>query len=127
MISACSSKRRVVHVHPAIHMTRVHVHFLSLPSLSLSLSLTLSSLSPFSYYGLLLWFPEYFKCIHEKELGCAFDASQPDSCAPKGVTLVCNETGSIYVDSLYTSLATIPGTILGIITVNVLGGKVMLG
>lgn len=79
------------------------------------------------YYGLLLWFPEYFKCIHEKQMNCAFDLSHPDTCVPPGAVLQCNETGSIYVDSLYTSLATIPGTILGIITVNVLGGKVMLG
>ena len=83
-----------------------------------------------SYYGLLLWFPEYFKCIHEKELNCTFNLEHPDSCSPPSAVtdgIVCNETGSIYVDSLYTSLATIPGTILGIITVNILGGKIMLG
>ena len=81
----------------------------------------------FRYYGLLLWFPEYFKCIHEKELECSFDLDHPDSCAPKGTIIECNGTGSIYVDSLYTSMATIPGTVLGIITVNILGGKIMLG
>ena len=109
--------------HTPIHAPSRHVH-IKLFSLSLSLSL---SPSPLSYYGLLLWFPEYFKCIHEKQMNCAFDISSPDTCAPSGVTVECNETGSIYIDSLYTSLATIPGTILGIITVNVLGGKVMLG
>ena len=58
---------------------------------------------------------------------CAYDLDDPDKCAPPDVTIQCNETGSIYIDSLYTSLATIPGTILGIITVNILGGKLMLG
>ena len=60
-------------------------------------------------------------------MDCAFDLHEPDICAPPDAMIQCNETGSIYIDSLYTSLATIPGTVLGIITVNVLGGKVMLG
>ena len=81
---------------------------------------------PPSYYGLLLWFPEYFKCIHERELNCTFSLEDPDSCVAPGVNEVCNSTGTIYADSLYASLATIPGTILGVLLINVVGAKPMM-
>lgn len=80
----------------------------------------------FGYYGLLLWFPEYFKCIHERELNCTFSLEDPDSCVAPGVNEVCNSTGTIYADSLYASLATIPGTILGVLLINVVGAKPMM-
>lgn len=88
------------------------------PRLPLSLS---------SYYGLLLWFPEYFKCIEERAQNCYFD--EHDVCVPSNLTGVpqCNSTGSIYLDSLYASLATIPGTVLGIFTINLIGARIMLG
>ncbi len=83
----------------------------------------------YSYYGLLLWFPEYFKCVYQQENHCVFDTGdEPHRCAPPNVSIVCNSTGSsLYLDSLYTALATLPATVLGIVTVNILGGKLMLG
>ena len=33
----------------------------------------------------------------------------------------------IYLDSLYVALAGIPGTLIGILTVNIVGAKAMLG
>ena len=65
------------------------------------------------YYGLLLWFPEYFK-----------DAQQQHS-NHTGLNS-SNSSGNIYLDSVYTSLAAVPATILGIISVNMLGGRIML-
>ncbi|XP_064387785.1 synaptic vesicle glycoprotein 2C-like [Halichondria panicea] len=80
----------------------------------------------FGYYGLLLWFPEYFKCVYQSENNCILSSNEGHRCAPN-VTAICNSTGSsLYLDSLYTALATIPATVLGIITVNILGGKLML-
>ena len=38
-----------------------------------------------------------------------------------------SSNNAIYVDSVYTSLAGVPATIIGIISVNLLGGKIMLG
>ncbi len=79
------------------------------------------------YYGLLLWFPEYFKCVYQSENNCILSSNEGHRCAPN-VTAICNSTGSsLYLDNLYTALATIPATVLGIITVNILGGKLMLG
>lgn len=112
----------------------VHILFRVNPS-----SLTLDTLSifssPSSYYGLLLWFPEYFKyienCNFERNHNCSINPSHPEhSCSPSGEA--CNMTRSgredeIYLDSLYVALAGIPGTLLGILTVNIVGAKAMLG
>ena len=65
----------------------------------------------FRYYGLFLWFPEYFKHIQEQELN---------------ETSSGNTSIGIYMDSVYTALAAIPATILGILTANILGRKIML-
>ena len=86
------------------------------------------------YYGLLLWFPEYFKyienCNYQRDHNCSINPLHPDhACSSSSVK--CNETSEpngdkIYLDSLYVALAAIPGTVLGILTVNVVGAKSML-
>ena len=92
--------------------------------------------SSYSYYGLLLWFPEYFKyvedCNYQKDNNCSMHPVNPDpSCSLSPVQ--CNDTrdeaagSGIYRDSLYVAMAAIPGTLLGILTVNVVGAKAMLG
>ena len=67
------------------------------------------------YYGLLLWFPEYFKRLDNK-------ANNISSSLDGG----SNSSISIYTDSMYISLAALPSVLLGIFTVNLLGGKIML-
>jgi len=78
-----------------------------------------------SYYGLILWFPEYFKCIQEQANNCTFNINTT-LCAPPGTTTLCNSTSNIYLDSLYTALAGIPGTVFGVFTVNLIGPRIML-
>ena len=79
--------------------------------------------SPSSYYGLLLWFPEYFKCVYEEANSCYFERGR--SCAANASSL-CPSSSHIYTDSLYAALATIPGTLLGILTINLIGARTML-
>ena len=38
-----------------------------------------------------------------------------------------NSSINVYIDGVYVSLAALPATLLGIVTVNLLGGKIMLG
>ena len=80
----------------------------------------------FGYYGLMLWFPEYFKCVHERAEVCYSDHDK--TCADlSSVNLAkCNDTSSPYSDSLYTALATIPGSVLGVFTINTIGARLML-
>lgn len=89
---------------------------------------------PFRYYGLLLWFPEYFKyieqCNYQQEHNCSLHDNSHHSCSDSPIP--CNMTSNsgdndIYLDSLYVALAGIPGTVLGILTVNIVGAKAMLG
>ena len=94
-----------------------------LPSLSLSLPSPFSP--PPSYYGLILWFPEYFKCIQEQTNNCTF-SNTTSLCAPPGTITPCNSPKNIYLDSLYTALAGIPGTVFGVFTVNIIGPRIML-
>ena len=96
--------------------------------LSMSPSLLLSLPPTLSYYGLTLWFPEYFKCIQEQANNCTFNLNAT-LCAPPGTTTICSShenTEKIYLDSLYTALAGIPGTVLGVFTVNIVGPRIML-
>ena len=80
----------------------------------------------FGYYGLMLWFPEYFKCVHERDRVCYSDFNK--TCADlSSVNLTkCNDTTSPYSDSLYIALATIPGSVLGVFTINTIGARLML-
>ena len=66
--------------------------------------------------------------MYQEQNDCIYSVSERGSCAPN-VSTVCNDTtgSSIYLDSLYTALATIPATVLGIFTINIIGGKLMLG
>ena len=76
------------------------------------------------YYGLQLWFPEYFKRL---ELDCLIEEIingtlplQPDNCS--------NATSyRFYQDTLYTALATLPGNLLGVLLINIIGARVQLG
>ena len=81
----------------------------------------------FGYYGLMLWFPEYFKCIHERDSQCYINYNK--TCANLAFINVtkCNDSSSAYSDSLYTALATVPGSVLGVFTINIIGARLMLG
>ena len=84
----------------------------------------------------MLWFPEYFKyiedCNYARSHNCTLDlTSSATSCIPSDSTEPCdlnntNNNDDIYSDSLYVALAAIPGTLIGIITVNMIGPKTML-
>ena len=70
----------------------------------------------FSYYGLQLWFPEYFKNLIEA-----------NSNKTEGNTSDCTNTDTkAYRDSLYEASASIPGNFLGLFVINVIGGKLLL-
>lgn len=80
----------------------------------------------FGYYGLLLWFPEYFKCVNEITYNCTFGLE--DSCAADRENSVpCLVGSNVYLDSLYSALSGIPGTILAVFLVNLVGPRVLLG
>ena len=69
------------------------------------------------YYGLQLWFPEYFKKLRE------------ETCELEATASTCtNETDlQYYQDTLYTAIASLPGNIAGALLINIIGGKVQLG
>jgi VNT family MFS transporter (synaptic vesicle glycoprotein 2) len=69
----------------------------------------------FGYYGLTLWFPEYFKYI-EYGLNDTCVASSNDSL----------KDNRIYLDSLYASAATVPGIVAGLLLIRVVGSKILL-
>ena len=58
-----------------------------------------------SYYGLVLWFPEYFKYI-ECQSDNNHSTTDISGCSSNA------QDNKIYLDNLYVSLATIPGGIL---------------
>ena len=71
----------------------------------------------YRYYGLELWFPEFFKRLQKE-------------CVLRNSTLNCtgNETNlQFYQDTLYTALASLPRNITGILLIIVLGGRIQLG
>lgn len=69
----------------------------------------------FRYYGLVLWFPLYFKQIEDKS--CHGNCTESDS----------YKDSKSYLDNLYVSLATIPGLLFGIFFINILGSRLLLG
>ena len=69
------------------------------------------------YYGLQLWFPEYFKRLGEESCGLHTTAS----------TCINATDLQYYQDTLYTAIASLPGNIAGALLINIIGGKVQLG
>lgn len=70
-----------------------------------------------SYYGLQLWFPEYFKhVIDEKRNGT--DEEDYNNCT--------NTDTKPYRDSLYEASASVPGNFIGLLVINIIGGKMLL-
>lgn len=69
------------------------------------------------YYGLQLWFPEYFKKLRE------------ESCELEATASACSNATDLqyYRDTLYTAIASLPGNIAGALLINIIGGKVQLG
>ena len=74
----------------------------------------------YRYYGLQLWFPEYFKRLREET--CELQTTSID--AP---TCINATDLQYYQDTLYTAIASLPGNIAGALLINILGGKVQLG
>jgi len=73
----------------------------------------------YRYYGVQLWFPEYFKRLQRIE-NCTGNISH--SGVPN-----CTESLEFYQDSLYTALASLPGNILGVILIAIIGGRIQTG
>ena len=66
----------------------------------------------------MLWFPEYFHLIEKQNSQTSCNTSC-DS--------VSYDDNKAYLDNVYVSLATIPGLLSGILLINILGAKVLLG
>ena len=66
----------------------------------------------------MLWFPEYFHLIEKQNSNTRCNTS----CGS-----VSYNDNKEYLDNVYVSLATIPGLLSGIILINILGAKVLLG
>lgn len=71
----------------------------------------------FSYYGLQLWFPEYFKNLIEEGRNST-NESDTNQCT--------NPDTKPYRDSLYEASASVPGNFIGLFVINVIGGKLLL-
>jgi VNT family MFS transporter (synaptic vesicle glycoprotein 2) len=74
----------------------------------------------FGYYGLQIWFPEYFENLQN---------TTRDACAFTGGNCSLYNSSScsqVYFDSLLETAATIPGTVLGILTINLIGGRIQI-
>ena len=67
------------------------------------------------YYGLQLWFPEFFKRLQEQNSSLSMNCSNSSSDL------------QYYQDTLFTALASLPGNIAGAVLINVIGGRVQLG
>jgi len=73
----------------------------------------------FRYYGLQLWFPEYFKHV--------IDENKPKNSTDKDDYNNCTNTDTKpYKDSLYEATASVPGNFLGVVVINIIGGKLLL-
>jgi len=73
----------------------------------------------YRYYGLQLWFPEYFKHV--------IDENKPKNSTNKDDYDNCTNTDTKpYKDSLYEATASIPGNFLGVLVINIIGGKLLL-
>lgn len=76
------------------------------------------------YYGLQLWFPEFFKRL---EYNCLVNEIINGS-LPLEPANCSNATAlQFYQDTLYTALASLPGNIAGALLINIIGGRVQLG
>ena len=67
----------------------------------------------------MLWFPEYFK---DAQMACDNNSNSSDNTSSLSFI-----SSTIYLDSLYVALATLPGLLVGIFTINYLGAKLLLG
>lgn len=80
------------------------------------------------YYGLQLWFPEYFKLLLNGGANvthpCSFTRNL--NCTQLEAMFAAGNCDKIYQNTLWETLATVPGTILGILTINLVGGRAQL-
>lgn len=83
------------------------------------------------YYGLQLWFPEYFKLLISSSVNgtngthhCSF--LEMLNCTQLEAEFTAGNCARIYQNSLLETAATFPGTILGILTINLVGGRTQL-
>jgi MFS family permease len=71
----------------------------------------------FGFYGLLLWLPEYFKYI---EFGLVNKTGCDES-----VNISYKES-QIYIDRLYISVAALPGFLVSLLVIKIIGSKLLL-
>jgi len=71
-----------------------------------------------SYYGLQLWFPEYFKNLIDDKKGNDTKDDDYNNCT--------NTDTKPYKDSLYEASASVPGNFIGLFVINIIGGKLLL-
>ena len=72
------------------------------------------------YYGLQLWFPEYFKRLGEESCEVQTTSINADTC-------INASDLQYYQDTLYTAVASLPGNIAGALLINIIGAKIQLG
>ena len=83
------------------------------------------------YYGLQLWFPEYFKLLQHLTTNStnathACSSSLQLNCTELEASFAAGNCAKIYLDTLLETVATVPGTVLGILTINLVGGRAQL-
>ena len=79
---------------------------------------------PCSSYGYRIWLPEYFKHLlrntaNDTHEGCYVGT---DNCSQLNTS--CS---SVYLDTLAVSVTSIPGLLVGIVTINLVGARVQFG
>lgn len=70
--------------------------------------------SPLSFFGLQLWFPEFF------------DRLMGDNCNTTTAEWT-NCSDEYYQSSLFIAVSTLPGHVAGLMLITVLGGRIQLG
>ena len=88
-------------------------------SVALLLPLSFSFVLFIRFYGLWMWFPSLFAEVEQTGAVCAANRSDiPD-------TTNSNDT-TIYTDGFYTALSNLPGNLVSIFLMDVLGRKALL-
>ncbi|MBN3307838.1 SV2B protein, partial [Amia calva] len=79
----------------------------------------------FGYYGLWMWFPELFKRVQNGGSICS-NVSRPSSTVlPQNDTCYPIKT-EVYRDGFITAAANLPGNILSILLMDIVGGKILI-
>ena len=76
-------------------------------------------------WGLGLWFPEYFKHLLQNKT--ANGTSGECSVVGANCTQLDSTCSRVYFDTMLEAASALPGTVIGIFTIYVVGGRVQIG